>query len=132
MLETCRVYLIQQFCLLPEHQNRDLAEETLQQDWLKPMDEILSVLKVSSTWDSAKLSECLKLLFREILLPTYTVKEGADKFLEFFKSKIYPEMEQVDLSKRGLAAKLEHLIFVHAYVHTLFETCPQEEFERTI
>ena len=25
VLETCRVYLIQQFCLLPEHQSHDLA-----------------------------------------------------------------------------------------------------------
>ena len=29
VLETSRVYLIQQFCLLPEHQGRDLAEESI-------------------------------------------------------------------------------------------------------
>ena len=97
------------------------------------MDQILPVLKVSSTWDSTRLSECLKLLFREILVPTYTTKDStADKFTEYFRSHVYPSLDQADLTKRGLAATFEQLLFVHTYVHTLFETSAQEELESTI
>ena len=38
VLETSRVYLIQQFCLQREHQQRDLTEEGIKPEWLKPME----------------------------------------------------------------------------------------------
>ena len=96
------------------------------------MELIMPVLKVSSSWDSAKLSDCVKLLFREILVPTYSIKDTSDKFIEFFKRHIYPALDKPDFSKRGLAASFEQLFFVHSYVHTLFETNTPEEFEVTI
>ena len=82
----------------------------------------MSVLKVGSTWDSVKLSDCLKLLFREILLPTYSkVGEGTDRFVEHLKSHLWPSFDQINLSKRGLAHLFEQLVLLHSYTHTRFE-----------
>jgi len=116
VLEHCRVYLIQQFCLAPEYQSHDLSKEPLKQEWLKPIDEVLPVLKVGSTWDSVKLSDCLKLLFREILVPTY-----GDKFPDFFRGHLFPRFDQLDSSKRSLAHSFELLVLVHAYIQAVFE-----------
>ena len=71
-------------------------DHQLQASWLKPMEQILTILRLTSTWDSIRLSECLKLLFREILLPTYGPASSSsddNKFVEFFKSYIYPKLE---------------------------------------
>ena len=99
-----------------------MSTEALQAEWLKPLDEVMSVLKVGSTWDSVKLSDCLKLLFREILLPTYSrVGEGIDRFLDHFKNQLWPSFDQINLSKRGLAHLFEQLVLMHSYTHTRFE-----------
>lgn len=104
------------------------------------MEQILTILRLNSTWDSVKLSDCLKLLFREILVPAYSANQtsGSDdgnstnKFVEFFKKHVYPKLEASDFSKRGLASCFEQLVFVHAYVSTVFDSCPHEEFEETV
>ena len=88
------------------------------------------MLKVSTTWDSHKLSECLKALFREILLPTYGL--STEKFLGYFKGHLYPALDKCDFTKRSFAHTFENLLFLHAYVHTLFESNSLEEFEMTI
>ena len=124
-------------CLLPEHQDKDLTQEALKDEWLRPFDEVLSVLRISSTWDSAKLSDCLKLLFREILVPTYR-KQGTedvdaeDPITACLREKVMPTLQNIDLTKRGLSATFERLLLNHVYVHTVFEQSSMSDLEKSL
>ena len=71
VLESCRVYLVQQFCIRPEHRELDLEVDQLKPDMLLPLEFVMHKLTLMKTWDNIKLSECLKLLFKEIIVPTY-------------------------------------------------------------
>ena len=98
----------------------------MKDEWLRPFDEVLSVLRISSTWDSAKLSDCLKLLFREILVPTYSKQstedvDAEDPITACLREKVLSTLQNIDLTKRGLSATFEKLLLNHVYVHTLFE-----------
>lgn len=67
------------------------------------------------------------------MVPTYASKEAnSNRFVEFFKGTVYTSLDGMELTKRGLAGAFEQLLFVHAYVHTLFETGSQDNFESVI
>ena len=124
-------------CLLPEHQDKDLTQEALKDEWLRPFDEVLSVLRISSTWDSAKLSDCLKLLFREILVPTYRKQstedvDAEDPIIACLREKVMPTLQNIELTKRGLSATFERLLLNHVYVHTVFEQSSMSDLEKSL
>ena len=67
-------------------------------------------------------------------MPTYATKDNACgvRFVEFFKSTVYPSLDNFNLTKRSLANAFEQLLFIHGYVHTLFETSSIEDFELVV
>lgn len=46
VLESCRVYLVQQFCLKPEHKDEDLVVQPLQAEWLAPLETVMPKLNL--------------------------------------------------------------------------------------
>lgn len=68
------------------------------------------------------------------MVPTYATKDNVCgiRFVEFFKTTVYPSLENLSLTKRGLASAFEQLLFLHGYVHTLFETSAMEDFELVV
>jgi len=65
-------------------------------------------------------------------MPTYCPKETPSKFAEFFKQSVFPQLDSTDYSKRGFAHTFEQLVLVHSYVHTMFETINQDDFEGSV
>lgn len=74
VIEACQAYLIQQFCLQPEYRNKadTIVLDEIEPSWLQSLDFVLPKLNLKESWDDVRLSEGLKLLFSEILIPTYS------------------------------------------------------------
>ena len=49
-------------------------------------------LNLIKTWDNIKLSECLKLLFKEIIVPTYFSLSKVE-IQDWIKEKLLPKLD---------------------------------------
>lgn len=58
--------------MLPEH-HQEYAKNNTKPDssMLTPMSDILDKISLKSTWEHLKLTECLKILFSDVVLPAY-------------------------------------------------------------
>jgi len=70
-------------------------------------------------WEDIRLSDCLKLLFVEILVPTYRNQGQENQIVEFIKNTLFKKLSDASAgnTRIQMTSLFENLVFIAMYLY---------------